>query len=312
MASLALALLAMAAAAAADPACWYGALCPYSENQEKQFNIDTSAGNGAETLEEQMLACQALCSQDNADTGTEDCQHFSVHSFRGVTTCYLLEECEDPSSVDVCLSAASLPCNSGPLDCAVNSNCAVLDASMTEAGKIEWQCDEVNPYSQQVPEGKTCFLSCNAWVDSNGSPAMISSICTGGAYQDSTVQGANPADVPALPDSYPKPDALAADQVPCGCADYNMQWDDAGTMVDYDPNTLPGTDFICTEEYIDKTDTADWKFILTTSNTCRLFCDSYHVATMACENGVWTGQPELGAWCYAEPVVTDDMGGNPP
>ena len=30
--------------------------------------------------------------------------------------------------------------------------------------------------------------------------------------------------------------------------------------------------------------------------TCRLFCDSIYVSTMTCENGNWTGHPELGAW----------------
>jgi hypothetical protein len=297
MATLALALLAMVATAAADPACWYNALCPYSETQEKQYEIDTLVET---TLEDQMLACQALCIADNTDTGTTDCQHFSVHSNRGVTKCFLLAECADASSVDVCLTAAFLPCNSGPLDCVTNNNCDVLDANtMMEPGKIEWQCDEVNPYSQQVSEGKTCFLSCNSWVDGTGLPAMIASTCNAGVFDASVVVGALAENVPALPAALPVPTDLAADQVPCGCATYNMEWEDAdtGTMVDYDPNTLPGTDFICAEDYIDMvTDPADWQFILTTSNTCRLFCDSYHVATMACENGVWTGQPELGAW----------------
>merc|ERR1719266_930379 len=96
-----------------------------------------------------------------------------------------------------------------------------------------------------------------------------------------------------------------------------MSWDTGnGSLVAYDPNKLPGTAFICTDgEYLVNTTTTititngenvhtvteDWRttFQLGGNITCRLFCDSIYVSTMTCENGNWTGHPELGAWCYS-------------
>jgi len=87
-----------------------------------------------------------------------------------------------------------------------------------------------------------------------------------------------------------------------------MAWKNSqtGHLVDYDPNSLPGTDFLCTGGDYITSDKTDLKFMLQPGMTCRLFCDNYHIATMSCVNGLWTGELELGAWCYAEPTVADD------
>jgi len=277
--------------------CWYGSFCPYNRDSQNQFLIPSTE----DTMLKKMTWCQLKCFED---TGT--CAHFTIHTARGGTQCYLLDSCNDPSDNDACIKDGL--CNSGPKNCADNNNCDVLPeyTDPTSANKINWQCDgSINPYTQQVPEGETCFLSCNAWVDSvTGTPAVITSKCETGAWTTAAVSPAG-LTIPALPATIPQPDGVEADQVACSCAIQPMAWND---VIDYDPNTLPGTDFICTEEYVDKTtDPADWKFNLVPTNVCRLFCDSYHITTMACENGVWTGEPELGAWCYYEPVAADDM-----
>ena len=147
---------------------------------------------------------------------------------------------------------------------------------------------------KQVNNKATCFLTCNAWVDSNGAQVIVVSKCIGGIWSTSTVlpESILASDVPALPKRLPQPD-VAEDQVSCGCADYDMAWN--GT-IDYDPNKLPGTAFTCTGGNPITEDGAHYKFILKPDMTCRLFCDSYHVTTMACINGQWTGNPEHGAW----------------
>ena len=40
-------------------------------------------------------------------------------------------------------------------------------------------------------------------------------------------------------------------------------------------------------------------------NYCSLYCDDFFVAHAQCLAGEWTGQPELGFWCYTEPTQYD-------
>ena len=281
-----LALLVTVGGQAPSADCWYGDMCQYNE-------LDISFPVPA--TETDQLSKMTWCQQQCFDDASVTCEHFTIHTTRGATTCYLLSACSRSSS-DVCLSDPSNPCDSGPKDCTANTNCDMLAAPASDTA-IPWQCDDVDPYAQQVPEGKTCFLTCNAWTETaTGLPAVITSTCDAGGFTPSVVTNSwTNADVPALPATLPQPDDLA--QAECSCAPYDMEWDDAGTMVDYDPNRLLGTDFVCEGgDYLDQTNPLDWKFILTPALTCRLFCDSYHIATMACENGKWTGEPELGAW----------------
>jgi len=236
------------------------------------------------------------------------CTDFTVHSIGPRShICYLLTNCNEKSTEPTCLAAKK--CNSGPKDCNSNSNCEPL-ASPPPQDTIPWQCDhDVNPYDKQIPEGTECFINCNAWVDKDGSRATIVSKCVAGAWEASALQPAlDLSENTALPDPLPKPDDLT--QAPCGCTNFDMAWNNTQTqdIIDYDPNTLLGTDFICTGANYITDDGTDLKFVLRQGMTCRLFCDNYHIATMTCANAEWTGEPELGAWCYAEPVANDDMG----
>jgi len=256
-------------------------------------------------LAAQMEWCYLKCNTD------KECNHFNVHMVRGKPFCYLLKECKLFSTADTCVSHKK--CNSGPKNCTSNTSCPKLTHV---PNTLKWKCDHnVNPYEQQAYDKATCFLSCNAWLDTHSTQVVVVSKCDNGIWSNSYLLPKNVAasDVPALPNPLPQPDVIR-DQTRCGCDDYDMVWNHT---INYDPNTLPGTAFICTggdqsgrsggKPYITD-DGTNYKFILKPKMTCRLFCDSYHVSTMACVNGHWTGDPEHGAWCYKHPTEEDDMG----
>jgi len=287
------------------PGCWYEAMCQAIDNNNIHEEQVIPSENPAD-LESQMQWCYEQCQN------VTECTDFTVYKTARFDTCYLLTNCDEKSTESGCLSQEL--CNSGPSDCdsANNDMCPILDPPPNAT--IPWQCDHgVDPYSQQVPEETECFIGCNAWLDKNGNQAKIASKCMGGQWQDSEIQpfGIDPTEIAALPSApYPKPDAPDGDQVGCGCDTIDMAWVNSQTndTIDYDPNTLPGTDFLCSGANYITDDGTDLKFILRPEMTCRLFCDNYHIATMTCLSGLWTGEPELGAWCYAEPTVEDDMG----
>merc|ERR1711874_634978 len=111
---------------------------------------------------------------------------------------------------------------------------------------------------------------------------------------------------PAGASSYPTPDAIEADALPCGCPPLEVKWpyeDPAGFY--YDPNAEPAADFIC-DTPVDTEGMTTYN--IETTNTCVLYCDDHYVATAKCQNGEWLGNPEWGFWCYEEPTAID--GGN--
>jgi len=284
--------------------CWYEAVCKYADNDNLHEQRTIPSENAAD-LESRMLWCYDQCQN------VTQCTDFTVFGLRNRDAiCYLLTNCNVRSTEDICLQQKL--CNSGPSDCASNSNCPILASPPPDT--IPWQCDhDVDPYARQVPEETECFLSCNAWQDKNENQATIASKCMGGVWETSQVQPntTDPNAIDALPPApYPQPDGAAGDQVACGCANRDMAWVNSITNVtiDYDPNTLLGTDFLCTGgDYITQDENGNQKFMLQPGMNCRMFCDNYHIATMTCLSGLWTGEPELGAWCYAEPTAEDDM-----
>ena len=44
------------------------------------------------------------------------------------------------------------------------------------------------------------------------------------------------------------------------------------------------------------------EFTIVTGQLCEFFCDFHLVATVTCVGGKWTGEPELGYWCYHFPL----------
>jgi len=289
------------------PGCWYEGLCKNRGDAAEDMIRDIPVTEN--TLEMMMEWCYLQCQ------GEPTCAHFSAVSERLGNKCFLLTE-QDNCDLDKnaeCFATYGT-CNSGPKDCSSNSNCPMLNSTAPGSDTIEWNCIHdgvsVDPYTQQSPEDTTCSLNCPAWINANGEQSNIVSDCVQGVWQPSRF-------IPSGRDSalnevigsgaLPQPDG--PDQISCGCPVYDMAWTTAeNDTVDYDPNTLPGTSFICDGPYITD-DGTDLKFKLMGEVTCMMYCDSYHIATMTCAaSGEWTGQPELGAWCYAEPQVSDDMG----
>jgi len=313
------ALVAMASAAA-GPECWYTdppAVCNHNV-EDTQLDIDTGTYGD---FDAQMTWCQGECAKD-VDAQLPDCKHFTVRPMRGQPKCFLMLTC-DKNTEDTCLDEGI--CGGGLGDCEDQTGCEPLppfDAANDD--KIRWICDHVdNPYDAtgEIPVGSACTLSCDGWIDDNGDTVNVLSTCKVDLlWSDSVVRtpGWLEADgvistdtVPALKGkTLPLPSATPAEQITCGCGPKPMAWTNTDTevVVNYDPNALPGTTFICENgEYI-QNNSGQSAFIIAEDMTCRLYCDGYHVATMECLNGDWTGEPELGAWCYYEPTVDDEMG----
>jgi len=316
----------VAVASAADATCWYTdppAVCEHTV-QDTGIKINTVT---YETLTEQMEFCQDACLVQDGTTPLGDplpkCKHFSVRKLgQRSTMCYLMEDC-DKNTLDECLGTPDAPavCGGGRGDCNVPTGCEALTPPTGE--EILWVCDHVdNPYDadKEILEGTACVLSCEGWVKPGGADAddtviTVFSTCydtdgnglMGWSEPEIMQDGVSQEDVPALEGvTLPKPDV--ANQITCGCGDMDMAWPvDGSDSIVYDPNQMPGTTFICQDgEYL--VGAADsQEFIITKDMTCRLYCDGYHVATIECLNGQWTGQPELGAWCYYEPAAGDDV-----
>jgi len=295
------------------PGCWYEGLCKNRGDAAEDMIRDIPVTEN--TLEMMMEWCYIQCQ------GEPTCAHFTAVAERQGNKCFLLTV-EDTCDLDTnaeCFTTYGT-CNSGPKDCSNNFNCPMLDIPAPGSDTIEWNCHkdavDVDPYTQQSPEGTTCSLNCPAWINAKGELSDIESECVQGVWQPSRFipSGRDSALNEVIGDrNLPQPDDPANDQISCGCPVYDMEWtitagDDVGAKVDYDPNDLPGTSFVCDGPYITD-DGTDFKFKLMGDVTCKMYCDSYHIATMTCAaSGQWTGQPELGAWCYAEPQVSDDMG----
>jgi len=319
----------VALASAADDTCWYTdppALCDHIPNVDIVEPIDAALT----TLQDQMEWCQDECLTQDADSDAETppCKHFSVRAVRGVQKCFLIETCTK-NTADACLSdpldLTDGLCGGGRGDCTANTGCEALPAfDAANDDKIRWICDHVdNPYDAdgEIPVGTDCTLSCEGWVDANGDTVNVVSTCAADLSWTAPVIKApgagdadvvDPATVPALKDkTLPSPNDVADDQIGCGCGPRPMAWDPEGDNINYDPNLMPGTTFICQNgDYLVGADGSK-EFIIAEDMTCRLYCDGYHVATMECLNGDWTGEPELGAWCYYPPTADDDVNSTP-
>ena len=100
--------------------------------------------------------------------------------------------------------------------------------------------------------------------------------------------------------TYPKPDAKEATALQCDCQALQVKWGGpSNEEFFYDPNAEDAAEFICTEDV--PTDAGE--YIIQTDNLCVLYCDRQYVTTATCVSGKWTGQPEWGFWCYAEPTA---------
>jgi len=299
--------------AAPGDTCWYPNYICSKGGAISSMKIDTTAH---QSFANQTMECYDQC---NA-AGAGNCTFFTIVSFRGIPTCYFLTSCDDQSD-DECIAKDT--CKSGPSDCTSipnnNADCPELDPANTPSGKIHWQCTDIdsvsfNGYtSGDIQAGSQCVLRCESWEDKTGNAAHLVSTCQNDGTWSPTVASnaatnGDELDFPTFPADtgiYPTPDQNQT--FACGCKDLDVKWatnfTDPATFFYYDPNTEPGTEFIC-EQNIDQ---SQGTYIITTENKCLLFCDSYLVADVRCLNGEWTGQPELGFWCYTEPNPDNEI-----
>lgn len=255
------------------------------------------------------MECYDLCAAD----GT--CTDFTLNSIRGTPTCYLLDSCT-LNTDDFCLDSGT--CKSGPKDCDAantNANCLAIDSAQTAAGNIHWQCTDIdgvpfNGYTagaDGISAGSVCVLRCESWEAQDGTDGYLTSTCLANGDWEATKASDGTADLafPQPDTTYPTP---ADEQVfACGCQNLEVVWPLGAAASDqwwYDPSDEEGTDFVCNNPI----DTENGNFIIETGNTCILFCDSHLVADVRCINGEWTGQPELGFWCYKQPVEENGLG----
>jgi len=299
--------------AAPGDTCWYpNYICSINVPADTK-TIDTDANP---TFVDQTLDCYNQCSA----AGAGNCDYFTIWSFQGKSTCYFLTSCDEEYDKQCSKSGT---CKSGPTDCGSitndNANCPPIDPDNTPSGNIHWQCIDIesnsfNGYTvQDIQAGSQCVLRCESWEDTSGEAAHLVSTCQNDGTWSPTIasnEATSGAELefppyPADTGIYPTPDQMQT--FGCGCKDLHVEWATDFTNLDtffyYDPNTEPGTEFIC-EQSINQ---SQGTYIITTENKCILFCDSYLVADVRCLNGEWTGQPELGFWCYTQPHPDNEI-----
>jgi len=287
--------------------CWYS-----------NYYCSNTAGVSPVTVEgadypAKIVACYNLCNADSS------CNEFTLLSVQNGNRalCYLLTEPCERNSADQCLAEDDFPCRSGPKECADYEEGTATCAQLPSLGAdyINWICTlgdkQFNPYNEVLPVGTLCTQTCPAWKTKGSNPptqSQLESTCVdnaGTAEWGPTVTK-DEQEIEGLTAPYPKPDATT-DAYSCGCLPLELQlkWpydptgaNDANNF--YDPNTEEAADFICKQDLETNPGDADWT--IKGDNSCNLYCDQHYVATAACVDGEWTGNPEWGFWCYEAPA----------
>merc|ERR1711936_1530042 len=240
--------------------------CNTSEYIEKyQFEEDESLSD-----------CRERC-EENAS-----CNYWTILTLRGSTTCYLLTEC---SAKEKCPNTDS--CSSGPKKC----TCPALvktGGDESDDSYARWSCGEGLSYGEEIPVGTRCTATCDSWRYAQNGRVTVESYCLLGGdwsntrYITSSISGYN-----GYSSVWAKPNE---GDMQCGC--------DTITVIGYDPNEEPGAELECTT---DKDFSGEW--YLTTADVCVLTCNKDIAAKFECVDGSWTGEPQLGFWCYTDPGV---------
>jgi len=307
------------ASAQIDPNCAFvGEFCDPEDSQADPFTLSDQATDIPKAVDECYNECFA-----QKDDVMSPCLSFTVRQ-TGLRppTCFLLRSACVLNSADACLSSNPASCVSGPSDCTnfVETLCPKVVAA--DGDYARWQCLDINtgpinPYNADVPEGTVCYQTCSSWVNADGvdgPPGQLISVCqTDGTWSPTISSDPSATDgalfYPPFPvgeTTYPTPDALAAEALPCGCQPLEVKWlygpgVDPSTQFYYDPNREEAAEFIC-ETPIDMSSN---EYKIETTNTCVLYCDDHYVATAKCLDGEWSGNPEWGFWCYEEPVALE-------
>jgi len=240
--------------------------CNTSEYIERyQFEEDESPSD-----------CQEHC-EENAS-----CNYWTILTLRGSTTCYLLTEC---SAKEKCPNTDS--CSSGPKKC----TCPALvktGGDESDDSYARWSCGEGLSYGEEIPVGTKCTTTCDSWRDAQNGRVTVESYCLlGGDWSITRSITRSFSGYNAYSSAWAKPNE---EDMQCGC--------DTITVTGYNPNEEPGAELKCTT---DKDFSGEWQ--LTTADVCVLTCNKDIAAKFECVDGSWTGEPQLGFWCYTDPGV---------
>jgi len=242
-----------------------------------------------------------LCAADAA------CKYWTWFTYRGSTTCYLLDSCAEERDA-VCLLNGN--CVSGPEDC-TNSTVVVDGCEKPRAPSPEyvpWQCSDTQgntltaeQLNTTIDVGTTCYLRCEAWETESGSRGYLESTCNEDGEWTATAPHNGDAALKVPLGPYPNPTGSG---LSCQCSPLHVVWEPTAEPSPYnyyDPHQpeQDGASFICESPAI----TADNTYILQADNVCAFWCEDHLAASISCNDGIWTGQPELGFWCYNIPTV---------
>jgi len=242
-----------------------------------------------------------LCAADAA------CKYWTWFTYRGSTTCYLLDSCAEERDA-ACLLNGN--CVSGPEDC-TNSTVVVDGCEKPRAPSpeyIPWQCSDTQgntltaeQLNTTIDVGTTCYLRCEAWETESGSRGYLESTCNEDGEWTATAPHNGDAALKVPLGPYPKPTGSG---LSCQCSPLHVVWEPTAEPSPYnyyDPHQpdQEGASFICKSPAI----TSDNTYILQADNVCAFWCDDHLAAALSCNDGIWSGQPELGFWCYNIPTV---------
>jgi len=241
-----------------------------------------------------------LCAADAA------CKYWTWFTYRGSTTCYLLDSCAEERDA-ACLLNGN--CVSGPEDC-TNSTVVVDGCEKPRAPSpeyIPWQCSDTQgntltaeQLNTTIDVGTTCYLRCEAWETESGSRGYLESTCNEDGEWTATAPHNGDAALKVPLGPYPKPTGSG---LSCLCSPLHVVWEptaEPSPFNYYDPHQPEqGASFICKSPAI----TTDNTYIVQADNDCAFWCDDHLAASLSCNDGIWSGQPELGFWCYNIPTI---------
>jgi len=253
--------------------------------------------------------CRQFCAETNG------CKHFTWYESRGGATCYALNSCLEKRDA-TCLKAAK--CISGPVSCDNTTTVVTGCDPPNQLGPeyIPWQCNgpqgtvlTAAEMSETLPVGSSCYLRCDSWKTDAGSQGYLESTCDSDGEWTMTVPHNDDDELKTPRGPYPLPtynETSVPAPLQCGCSPLHVIWRPEAMESDennyyYDPNDEEGTDFVCK---IPAT-TVNSTYVVQEDNDCVMYCDTHLTTAIKCNDGSWTGEPELGFWCYNEPAGSE-------
>jgi len=249
--------------------------------------------------------CRQFCAE------TSGCKHFTWYRSRGVETCYALSTCKEERGA-TCLTAEA--CISGPVSCDNTTTVVTGCEPPAQLGPeyIPWQCNgpqgnvlTAAEMSETLPVGSSCYLRCDSWKTAAGSQGYLESACDSDGEWTTTVPHNDDEELKNPKGPYPLPtnnETSVPVPLKCACSPLHIIWHPEAMESEenyhyYDPNDEEGTEFACKIPPTKNNNT----YVVEQDNDCIMYCDSHLTTSVKCSNGVWTGEPELGFWCYNEP-----------